>query len=215
MRNGGTFEVADGPFDESMAGYLKDPGYPKYDPRESARLVEAYKSEHGGDFDVELVHTNDPADAAEAELVKVQLSRVGIDATLHQLDQTAFIATAVAGDFNVMLLRNHPGEDPDVNYQWWSSGSRLNFGRFDDPRLQRLLDRGRGERDPVERRHIYERVNEEFAAQLFNVWVYRLEWVVAARKRVHGLAGVPLPDGGGRPLVLYGRHPLLGIYVAN
>ena len=215
LRNGGIFEVADGPFDRSVAGYMKDPGYPHYNPKESARLVEAYKAEHDGGFHVVLAHTNDPADAAEAELVKVQLGHVGIDATLQQLDQTAFIPTAVAGNFSILLWRNHPGDDPDVNYQWWSRDSRLNFGRIDDPKLQQLLDQGRGETDPVKRRRIYERVNEEFSAQLFNVWVYRLEWVVAANRRVHGLTGAPLPEGGGRPLIVYGRHPLLSIYVAG
>ena len=123
LRNGGIFEVADGPFDRSVAGYMKDPGYPHYSPKESARLVEAYKAEHDGGFHVVLAHTDDPADAAEAQLVKVQLGHVGIDATLQQLDQTAFILTAVAGNFSILLWRNHPGEDPDINYQWWSSDS--------------------------------------------------------------------------------------------
>ena len=148
LRNGGIFEVADGPFDRSVAGYMKDPGYPHYSPKESARLVEAYKAEHDGGFHVVLAHTDDPADAAEAQLVKVQLGHVGIDATLQQLDQTAFILTAVAGNFSILLWRNHPGEDPDINYQWWSSDSRLNFGRIDDPKLQQLLDQGRGENRP-------------------------------------------------------------------
>ena len=39
-----------------------------------------------------LEHTNDPANVAEADIIKQQLAEVGIDATLKQDDQTAFIA---------------------------------------------------------------------------------------------------------------------------
>ena len=43
------------------------------------------------------------------------------------------------------------------------------------------------------------------------MWLYYSQWIIAAQKDVQGLAGPPLPDGGGQPLFLYGRHPLLGI----
>ena len=36
-----------------------------------------------------------------------------------------------------------------------------------------------------------------------------------AQKNVQGLAGPPLPDKGGDPLFIYGRHPLLGIYLTK
>jgi peptide/nickel transport system substrate-binding protein len=216
LRNNGVYTVANGPFDTKVPGYLKNPGYPKFNLPEAKKLASAYKAAHGGQFNVVLEHTNDPANTAEAELIKEQLAKAGIDSTLKQDDQTAFIAAAVGGNFSIMLWRNHPGDDPDVNYQWWETGGLLNFGKIADPQLQTLLQQGRSETDPAKRTKIYEQVNQRFASQLYNVWAYYARWVVASQKNVHGLEGPPLPDGGGQPApLLYGRHPLLGIWVSS
>ena len=212
LRNDGIFTVANGPFDSSVTGYLKDPGFPKYDVKEATKLADQYKAANGGQFSVVLEHTNDTANVAEAEVIKEQLAKAGIDATLKQDDQTAFISAAVTGNFSVLLWRQHPGDDPDGQYQWWFDGSLLNFGKFSDPTMQGLLDQGRASNDAAARKTIYQNVNKEFASQVFNVWLYYSQWMIAGQKNIQGFAGPPLPDGGGQAMFLYGRHPLLGIY---
>ena len=212
LRNAGIFTVANGPFDSDVIGYMKNPGFPKYNPKQAKKLADAYKAAHGGQFQVVLEHTNDPANVAEADVIKQQLAKVGIDATLKQDDQTAFIVAAVTGQFSILLWRQHPGDDPDATYPWWQDGSLLNFGKFSDPQIQQLLDQGRASTDQAARTKIYQQINQRFAQQVYNVWLYYSQWIIAAQKDVQGLAGPPLPDGGGKPLFLYGRHPLLGIY---
>ncbi len=215
LRNNGIFDVADGPFDTKVLGYLKNPGYPKYNPEKAEQLVQDYKDAHGGEFSVVLEHTNDPANVAEADIIKQQLDEVGIDATLKQDDQTAFIAAAVSGDFSIMLWRNHPGDDPDQQYHWWQPDSILNFGKINDPELQTLLDQARSSTDRAERKRLYEQVNRRFAEQVYNVWAYNSEWTIAGQENVKGFAGPPIPDVGGKQMFLYGRHPLLGISVSQ
>jgi peptide/nickel transport system substrate-binding protein len=214
IRNNGVYRIANGPFDTKVIGYTKNPGFPQYNLKQAKKLASAYKAAHGGQFSVVLEHTNDPANTQEAELIKEQLAKAGIDSTLKQDDQTAFIAAAVGGNFSILLWRNHPGDDPDVNYQWWADGSILNFGKFTDATLQGLIDQGRTETDPAKRKQIYTDVNKRFASQVYNVWAYYADWVVGAKKSVQGMEGPPLPDGGGKPAVLlYGRQPLLGLYL--
>jgi peptide/nickel transport system substrate-binding protein len=216
IRNNGVYRIADGPFDTKVIGYTKNPGFPQYNLKQAKKLASQYKAAHGGQFSVVLEHTNDPANTQEAELIKEQLAKAGIDSTLKQDDQTAFISAAVAGDFSVLLWRNHPGDDPDVNYQWWTDGSILNFGKIMDPTMQGLIDQGRTETDPAKRKQIYTDVNKRFASQVYNVWAYYADWVVGAKKSVQGMEGPPLPDGGGKPAVLlYGRQPLLGLYLTK
>jgi peptide/nickel transport system substrate-binding protein len=215
IRNSGAYEIGDGPFDTKVPGYVKNPGYPKFNLKQAKKLAQAYKDAHGGEFSVVLEHTNDPANSAEAQLIKEQLAKAGIDATLKQDDQTAFIVAAISGNFSIMLWRNHPGDDPDGQFQWWNTGSTVNFGKIADPSVQTLLDQGRGEPDPDKRKAIYQKVDKAFAQKLFNAWAYNVNWVIAAKKSVQGLAGPPLPDGGGKPEFLYGRHPLLGMYVTQ
>ncbi len=216
LRNNGAYRIANGPFDTKVIGYTKDPGFPKYNLKEAKKLASAYKAAHGGEFSVVLEHTNDPANVAEAEIIKQQLAKAGIDSTLKQDDQTAFVIAAVSGNFSIMLWRQHPGDDPDAQYFWWNTGSTLNFGKFNDPELQGLIDQGRTETDPAKRKQIYTDVNKRFASQVYNVWAYYADWVVGAKKTVQGLTGPPLPDGGGKPAVLlYGRQPLLGLSVTK
>jgi peptide/nickel transport system substrate-binding protein len=216
IRNNGAYRIADGPFDTQTIGYTKNPGFPKYNLAQAKKLAAAYKSAHNGEFSVVLEHTNDPANTAEAELIKEQLGKAGIDSTLKSEDQTAFILAAVSGNFSIMLWRQHPGDDPDAQYYWWNTGSTLNFGKFNDPTLQGLIDQGRTETDAAKRKQIYTDVNKRFASQVYNVWAYYANWVVGANKKVQGMTGPPLPDGGGKPAVLlYGRQPLLGLYVTK
>jgi peptide/nickel transport system substrate-binding protein len=213
IRNNGIYQVADEPFDKDVPGYVKNPGFPKFNLKQAKKLASQYKAAHGGQFSVVLEHTNDPANSAEAQLIKEQLSKAGIDATLKQEDQTAFITSAVGGNFSIMLWRNHPGDDPDVNYVWWNTGSLVNFGKIADPQLQALLDQGRTETDQAKRKQIYQQVTKIFAKQVYNVWAWYTDWMIAAEKKVQGLEGPPLPDGGGKPLFIYGRHPVVGIWL--
>ena len=40
------------------------------------------------------------------------------------VDQSTQIDTAIAGDFEAIGWRNHPGGDPDKQYIWWKSARR-------------------------------------------------------------------------------------------
>ena len=189
IRNNGAYRVADGPFDTKVIGYTKNPGFPKFNLKQAKKLGAEYKAAHGGEFSVVLEHTNDPANTQEAEIIKEQLAKAGIDATLKQDDQTAFIVAAVSGNFSIMLWRQHPGDDPDAQYYWWNTGSTLNFGKFNDPTLQGLLDQGRTETDPAKRKQIYTDVNKRFASQVYNVWAYYADWVVGRQQEGAGPRG--------------------------
>jgi peptide/nickel transport system substrate-binding protein len=206
IRNNGVYDISNGPFDFKVPGYVKNPGFPNHNLKKAKALAKKYKDAHGGEFSVVLEHTNDPANTAEAELIKQQLAKAGIDATLKQDDQTAFINQAIGGNFSIMLWRQHPGDDPDGQYVWWNTGSLVNFGKIADPELQTLLDQGRSETDPAKR-------NKIFGKQVYNVWAYYANWTVGAKKTVQGLSGPPLPDKGGQPEFIYGRHPVVGMWL--
>ena len=98
-----------------------------------------------------------------------------------------------------MLWRQHPGDDPDAQYYWWNTGSTLNFGKFDDPTLQGLIDQGRTETDAAKRKKIYADVNKRFASQVYNVWGYYTDWVVGAKKNVAGPHRSAASRRGGKP----------------
>jgi peptide/nickel transport system substrate-binding protein len=209
----GLFDKADQPFDKDTIGYVKNPGFPAFNLAQAKRLVSQYKAAHGGKFDIVLETTNDPDNVQEAETLKRQAQAAGIHADLQDEDQASFVNAALGAKFSVLLWRNHPGDTPDVQYYWWYTGSPINFGKFADPELQKLLDEGRAATTDAARKPIYEAVSKRFAAQLYNVWAYYETWVIAAKPNVFGVLGPPLPDNGGQPQYLFGRLPVVGLWI--
>ena len=139
-------------------------------------------------------------------------------------DQSQLINNAIGGSFQAVTWRNHPGADPDTQYVWWynnkgttpgSFTNPINFGRFVDPEINRLLDQGRTTPDEAQRKTIYEDLNKRFASQLWNLWASYTIWSIASQPSVHGLLGPDLPDGSGPFPGLATGAPVSGIWVSK
>ena len=78
-----------------------------------------------------------------------------------------------------MLWRNHPGDDPDVQYLWWNTGSLVNFGKIDDPTAAGAARPGRAaSRDAGQAQgDLPERQQGMFAKQLYNVSACYVDWI--------------------------------------
>jgi peptide/nickel transport system substrate-binding protein len=204
IRNRGIPELATGPFGPGAMGYLADTGTPEPNLKKARALVAEYEAKHGAPPDYTYTSVNTPDNIAVAELVKEQAAKVGIDVTIRTVDQATLINEALAGNFQAMGFRNHPGGDPDAQAVWWRSDSPINFGRIKDPEIDRLLEAGRVETDPEKRTEIYEDLNRRFADQAWNLWSWYTTWGLAAKPDVKGLLGPRLPDGHGKPFPLFG-----------
>ncbi|MFN8035374.1 MAG: ABC transporter substrate-binding protein [Acidimicrobiia bacterium] len=215
LRNLGRATVADGPFDKGVMGYVADPGFPKHDLAKAKKLVDEVKAAHGGQFKVTFVILPDSENRNEAELLKQQIEQAGITAEITTVDQTAEISTAISGDYDVLLWRNHAGEDPDTGYTWWHSGELTNFGKINDPLIDKYLEQGRTTSDPAQRAAAYEGITKEFAKNIWNVWAWYVDWGIATSPRVHGVLGPPLPDGSAPFPILAGLHPTAGLWVSK
>lgn len=215
LRNLGRATVANGPFDKGVPGYVADPGFPKHDLAKAKKLVAEVKASHGGQFNVKFVILPDSENRNEADLLKQQIEKAGINADIGIVDQTAEISTAISGDYNVLLWRNHAGEDPDTQYVWWHSGELTNFGKINDRTIDRLLEQGRATPDPAQRAAAYQGITREFAKNIWNVWAWYVDWGIATRPNVHGILGPPLPDRSKPFPILAGLHPTAGIWVGK
>lgn len=199
IRNRSIPKLATGPFGPGGVGYLEDSGFPAPNRKKARKLVARYEAEHGTELAFEYLTTPEPDTVAIAQLVKEQAAQVGVEVSIRTVDQATLISEALAGSYQAMGFRNHSQSDPDAQYVWWHSGSPVNFGRIDDPEIDRLLEAGRVETDPAQRRRIYEDLSRRFADQLWNLWSWYTVWAVAAQPGIEGVLGAPLPDGGGKP----------------
>jgi peptide/nickel transport system substrate-binding protein len=130
---------------------------------------------------------------------------------IHQEEQSQMINDVIAGKYDAAGWRNHPGYDPDTQYVWWHCGNTptgaltptfdkantcdnlVNFSGFNDPVINKALDDGRSTSDPAVRKAAYEKINQEFADKLWELWGYYVIWGVAYSNHVHGVNVIKLP----------------------
>jgi len=215
-RNLGVLQNANGPFAPGGIGYEEDTGYPTYDLEGAKDLVAQYKQETGEDLEFTLIGVPDAATGASMALVQQMGQKAGIKVNIQTLEQAALVSTAIAGDFQAMVFRNYPGGDPDAQYNWWKSGSPVNFAKFSDPTIDSLLDQGRATADKDERQKIYGDINKQFGAEGYSLWLQWVMWDIGTATDVFGVLGPDLPDGGGAPFPgLATGHPVLGMWVKS
>lgn len=196
-RSGGVFPVANGPFPPGRIGHLDDTRFPTYDPDAARALVEEVTAETGAPLSISLKTTTDPFNLTSSEVLKEMWEAVGFEVSIDQIPQGEFINQALQGNFEVFTWRGHPGTDPDSQYVWWSStttrGIALNFGRIDDPEVDRLLSEIRTNTDQDARVAAAEELNRYFADQVFNVWTAWSFWAHAHGDHVHNVDAVHIP----------------------
>ena len=223
ISNDGKWEISNSVFDSKVMGFVADPGYPKYNPTEAKKLVDAWKADNGGKSPTfSLQSTFDQVTQALAKEVKRQLDEIGITVNLPApVDQATIISQAIGSQVDSFLWRNYPGEDPDTMYVWFYGGSVVNFNHVDDPVMNKALDEGRSDPDPTSRKGHYEDFNKRLSSQAYTLWSWYQTWFIAHDANVKGILGPNLPDASGNPGtdkpadILAGYHQLLGMWKSN
>lgn len=216
-------QIASGPFAPGAVGFLEDAGYPAFNLDEAKKEVAAYKADTGKDLEFTYGGTPDPEGVETQNFIKGMLEAAGMKVSTYTVEQTQYINVAVARNFQMYGWRNFPGSDPDSLFVWWHCNNAapakcdnlVNFGGFNDERINKDLQSGRTETDPAKRKGFYEDLNKAFSDQLYDLWMSWTVWAVPTQKKVHGLLGPDLP-GGGKPFPgLATGHPMLGIFVTS
>lgn len=213
VRQGGIGTIANGPFAEDVMGYVEDSVFPEFDLAKAEEYAATYEQETGQKLAFTYTFVSTESGNLTAQEVQTQMADAGIDMSIRAAgDQATTINQALAGDFQLLSWRNHPGADPDTQYNWWYEGSPVNFGRIADPEINRLLDEGRTK--PEGREEIYQELHERFASEVYNIWYSRSIWVVASSPDVRGVTGPTLPIGANFPGLGAG-HFVHGLWLAQ
>jgi peptide/nickel transport system substrate-binding protein len=214
---------ASGPFAQGNVGYLEKTSFPDYDLDAAKEAVAAYEDETGQPLEFTYLGGSDPDAVETAQFLQQEWQEAGMTVNLQQIaDQSQLIDSAIAGNFDSIGWRNHPGGgSPDSQYVWWYNtgnaqdgfGNPVNFARFVDDEINRLLDEGRAEPDPEAAASIYEELNERFAEQLYDSWGTWTTWAIPTTTDIHGIYGPDSIDGSGPYPGLATGHPVFGIWV--
>jgi peptide/nickel transport system substrate-binding protein len=132
-----------------------------------------------------------------AEAFKEQLQAVGIELEIRGYEWGTFYSDVKKGNFHLFSLAWVGIMDPDIYHQVFHSHSVPpdgdNRGRYANPEMDDLLERGRRAVDVRERRLIYSAVQKIAARDLPYIPLWWVKNVVVQQPGLRGF--VPYPDG--------------------
>jgi len=117
-----------------------------------------------------------------AELLQGSLAQIGLKLNIVQLEWSTWIREVVSqGNYEAEIVLISGGIDPDdFFYQWFKSGQVFNIWRYNDARMDEMLDKARSTSVQRERQALYYQIQEKLVAEApLSHIVYR-ESVVAA-----------------------------------
>jgi peptide/nickel transport system substrate-binding protein len=202
----GMGQIAHGPYKPGTWAYKAKVDDPGYDPaRASALLKEAgfvmgpdgILVKDGKPFSFTIM-TNQGNDQRLkcAQIMQRRLKRVGIDVKIRVMEWSSFLANFIdKGRFEAVLLAWTIGQDPDIYDVWHSSKTdpkELNFIRFKNSEVDRLLVEGRGTFDLQKRRDCYYRIQDILAAEQPYTFLYVPDALPVVSSRIVGIEPAPL-----------------------
>jgi peptide/nickel transport system substrate-binding protein len=180
-------------FAPGQLGYSEDSGYPQFDLEKAKQLVQEYETETGKPFAFTLLAVSEVQYAQQDQILKSMWEAAGMKVTLDAKAQADQIIEVILGHYQAADFRLFGQPDPDSDFYWWSSGTvapidgvSLNMARFANDATEGDLAKGRQSTDEAVRNEAYQAFEQEWNANVPDVWLARTDWMIASDKTVHG-----------------------------
>ena len=131
----------------------------------------------------------------KAVIIQNMLAQIGIRVEVVSLEFATFLHGVTVGQHDMYVLSwNNISADPDYGMTLWHSSNigGSNRFRYHNPEVDRLLDLGRQELNPVARLAIYEEVQRLIVADRPAVFILHGEELVALSPNVGGFVNFPI-----------------------
>jgi peptide/nickel transport system substrate-binding protein len=142
----------------------------------------------GDDLTMDLMVTSEyPETIAAAQVIADQLSDIGIEVQIRELDFGSWLDEQGEGNFDAFILGWLGNIDPDDFYyaQHHSEGN-FNFHGYSNSDVDRLLDEARQTVDEDDRRDLYNQAVELIVDEVSYLYLYNPDVVNAWTDRVEG-----------------------------
>lgn len=155
--NGDTFATlgAGSPFPRTSRWFLPPDVEPTYDPEGAKALLAEYAQPVSFTYKSFATPQN-VVDGIKANIDYWQ--KVGIDVKLEIVpDATQLVTDIVLGNYDLASWAHPVSDEPDAMlYEYYHSGGARNYGRYSNPALDAVLEKGRSSNDPAERKAAYD-----------------------------------------------------------
>lgn len=189
-----------GPFPVTSWAYNPKVPAPTFDPQKAKALLadagwtpdrSGRLMKNGIPFEFTLM-TNQGNKVRElcAQVIQQQLAKVGITVHIRIIEWSTFIREYLdKKNFQAVVMGWQLGRDPD-NYAMWHSSQQkegqYNFCSYSNPRVDRLLEKGRSEFNQTKRQAIYWEIHKQIAEDVPYIFLYCPDELIAIANRVKG-----------------------------
>jgi ABC-type transport system substrate-binding protein len=159
--------------------------WPQYDPEKARRLVQEYVASGGS---ANLAFSTSRSEISLGEFVQAQLAAVGITVELRFYDLAEFTSRVIqSGDFNLISWVNtfdypYPGAGRLLR-----SDGNVNYGKYANPEVDRLLDEAGATTDEAVRTRAYQQVELLTNQDIAVAWLSRSYLSTITKPDVKGI----------------------------
>jgi peptide/nickel transport system substrate-binding protein len=180
----GLWQPAKDPYGPGSFVQCKDPGTLPYDPDKAKALLQQY----GKPVDFKMVVTATPRGREIGQIFQEMWHKVGANATIDQIDQTALVTKAFRRDFQLTPWRIIDLADPDIQmYANFHTGSPVNLANYSNPEVDKLLDDARSSGDQEKRVEDYCKIARILNTEVPWFWTVDNHYFSIAKPQLKGI----------------------------
>ena len=143
---------------------------------------------------VNLIVPNNPDIRQMGEVIQSMTAEAGFDVKLTAMEFASSLDNAESGGFQAYMLAWSGRVDPDGNlYVFLHSSASQNYGRYNNPAMDKLLDDARLDPDTAKRKALYAQVAELSQKDMPISYIYTVAYFNGMTAKVGGFK--PVPDG--------------------
>jgi ABC-type transport system substrate-binding protein len=173
--------TTDSPYHDDAASTL----WPTHDPTRAKQLVDEYRAS-GGNPDFVLKTVNTWLDFAA--FIQAQMATVGITVKVEVYDLAQYASQVVqSGDFDLSTTVGSFDNPYPGAVRLLSSTGNQNYGKYDNPKVDDLLDQAAGTVDETQRQADYREVEKIVNEDLVFCWLSRSFVSTITRNDVKGV----------------------------
>lgn len=133
-----------------------------------------------------------PADQRVTETIRSQLSEIGLDVQIDQMQTNAYVERRTAGDFDMTMLGSVVDADPDDGvWNYFHSTGPSNPIGYNNPQADELVDGQRETSDVEGRTQLLQDLQALVAGEAVYKFIYHLPDVTAFYNYVQGYVAIP------------------------
>jgi peptide/nickel transport system substrate-binding protein len=155
------------------------------DPEQAQQLLD---DAGVSDITMELMVTSEyPETVSAAQVIADQLSDIGIEVKIRELDFTTWLDEQGKGNFDMFMLGWLGNIDPDeFYYAQHHSDGQFNFHGYSNPELDQLLDDAKTETDTDARKDLYNQAAELIVDDASYIYLYNPDVIQGWAPEVSG-----------------------------